>query len=302
MSGASASASVSSSSSSLGSSSSFLGGGSGSHASSGGLSSFTAQASSYSSASQTSKSTAASFDLSQLSFSSRSEINGSIQSSERGAEVSEMFARLALPARPTLSFQERSQDTAYSKKASENGITGLAVAMDSRSTSETLGAGRVGRTGAVLAEGSQQQSETKSSQEKDVRAEERRAPGDVSAAVLEGNSFSARLRQWRGERQAEPVEKLAGENKAQDLKTPDDKEERLTQYYRRVLDSLVESNMITEDMASSARGKRGNDLVTAIGVVLNQAEEQKTLASRSRRQEMERQAIARQMAISAQAA
>lgn len=295
-------ASASSGSSTLGSSSSSPGGASVSYTGSGGFSSSTSDASPYSSASSTSNSTASSFDLSQISFSSRSEANGSIQGSERGAEVSEMFSRLALPARPTLSFQERSQDTAYSKKASENGIAGLVVAMDSRSTSEMLGAGRGGRTGAVLAEGSQQQSETKGSQEKDVRAEERRAPGDVSAAVLEGNSFSARLRQWRGERQAEPVEKLADENKAQDLKTPDDKEERLTQYYRRVLDSLVESNMITEDMASSARGKRGNELVTAIGVALSQAEEQKTLASRSRTQEMERQAIARQRAISAQAA
>lgn len=95
---------------------------------------------------------------------------------------------------------------------------------------------------------------------------------------------------------------MAGENKAQDPRTPDDKEERLTQYYRRVLDSLVESNMITEDMASSARGKRGNDLVMAIGVVLNQAEAQKTQESRSRTQEMERQALARQSAFLAQAA
>lgn len=302
MSGASASASASSSSSSLGSSSSSLDGGAVSYAGSGGFSSSTAQASSYTSASYTSMPTVASFELSRLSFSSRSDTKGSIEGSERGAEVSEMLARLTLPARPTPSFQERSQDVAHVNKASGSGTDGLGFAMDSRSASETLGAGRGGRSGAVLAEAIPQKAEAKSSQEKDVRAAERRALPNASVASLEGDNFSASLRQWRGEWHVEPAERSAGENKARGPQTPDDKEERVTQYYLSVLDSLVESNMITEDMASSARGKRGNDLVAAIGVVLSQAEGQRALASRNRRQELELQGIARQRTTSAQAA
>jgi hypothetical protein len=289
MSGASASASASSGSSSLGSSHSSLGGGLISYGGSSAVSPYTAQANSSPSRPYISMLTTAPFDLSQLSFSSQTGPRDRIEDLKMGSDVVEMFSPLALTARSTLSFQERSQSVAYSNKASENGTASLGIEMLSRSTSETLGSGRNGRTGTVLAEEDQQKPKAKNSQGKDIRSQERYAPREASAVGLDGYSFSAELGQWRRERQAEFAEKSAGENKEQDPKSPDDKEERLTQYYRRVLDSLIESRIITEDMASPARSKRGNDLVAAIGVVLSQAEEQKTLASRRRIQEMERQ-------------
>jgi hypothetical protein len=111
----------------------------------------------------------------------------------------------------------------------------------------------------------------------------------ASAGDLNDQSFSSRLSHWRADLQTESEERPVPKKVEQKSEESLNEEERMTQYYRKVLNALVESNIVTDDMASFARGRRGMDLVAAIGVVLRRAEEQRGEANRARLTQLARQ-------------
>lgn len=233
---------------------------------------------------------AASVDLSQESLSQRSFLEGTPEGARRGAEALDAFSTLSVPARPSLVAQDAAlaQEISSAQQASKGSRQGLTVAVEAESRGERPALTKSSRSGAALAEANHQGTEASHSQEKTVAAEGRSAKSAALSTDLEGESFSARLSSWRGDSQKPPVESSADQERKREEPTEKvDEEELLTQYYRKVLEGLVASKMISEEMASVARGKRGRDLVAAVGEVLSKAEEQKQ-EIRARRDEAAR--------------
>jgi|GEM_PF-3712553 len=120
--------------------------------------------------------------------------------------------------------------------------------------------------------GLRRQGEKPLTRENDLALEARVESSRDPVINLGEESFSIALDSIRGD-----LEKPSGKPavKVDEAKDPqaeiDEEEERLTQYYRQVLNTLITSKLVTEEVASIAQGKRGRDLGAAVGVVMSTA-------------------------------
>jgi hypothetical protein len=106
----------------------------------------------------------------------------------------------------------------------------------------------------------------------DLGFDARGALNRESIVTLSDESFSMTLDGFRDEFQRPSVRPAPEAKEAPDPQVEiDEEEERMTQYYRQVLDALIRSKTVTEDTASIAQGKRGRELAAAVGLIISMA-------------------------------
>jgi len=219
-------------------------------------------------------------DLSQASFPSRGSNGAQTQSSTPSESSMDPFADLTMPmsspdvvaaltsARNSSGLVQVSPERAPVMDRSLEGEIAPEVAIESHSP----------RDGAARAERGAENDTTERTQEARPGEQAQRArETGIEIADLDGAAFSKSLSPFRAQGEDQSKERS---NSRRGPEERIDEEDELTKRYQKILNNLVESNIVSEDVASMARGKKGNDLAAAVGAVMVKAAEQALEASR----------------------
>lgn len=226
-------------------------------------------------------------DLSQASFPTRGNNGEPARSTTPSESSTNSFADLAIPRSLAEVVAALRQPRDHSEGVRHSQVRSPAMVQSvegermpeapRRSFSPREGASRAERgVGADTSERSPEAQSGKQTQRSTGMGVEQ---SDLTSAAF-SRSLSAFRAQGEGQSNEQPNDRKSERKRDE----PFQEEDELTKHYQKILNNLVESNMVSEDVASIARGKKGHELAAAVGVVMAKAAEQVEEAARERAQ------------------
>ncbi len=219
----------------------------------------------------------ASIDLSEASFSQRPIFGSWAESTARDLEDLSALSSLTVPTRPLMAARDIMllQGSKPEQRASRKDLQSYAAASGEEPRLERAAMAKETRQEPSVVAVIHPNGERSTLREGALGAEAPAAKYSDRIANLAEESFSADLSILREEPQKPQADIVDEKREDEDPQAEIDEEERLTRYYRQVLNALVSSNVISEEIASFARGKRGQDLVAAVGIALSKANDER---------------------------